>query len=87
MTGKVGHHREACALGGLLHGAGDIANPVADPRLLDSRVERRARDAHQTLGAIRNFTHRHGARRVAVEALVDHAEVQPHDIARLEPAP
>ena len=35
------------ALGGLLHGARDIANPIADLRLLDSRVERRASDAQQ----------------------------------------
>ena len=78
---------KACALGGLLHGAGDVAYPVADLRLLDSRVERRARDAQQTFRAIRNFTHRHGARRVAVKALVDHAEVQTHDVARLKPPP
>ena len=52
MSGEVSHHRKARALGGLLHGARDVTYSVADLRLLASRVERRPRDAQQTLRAL-----------------------------------
>ena len=40
MTGKIRHHRKAGILGRALHRARDIADAIADARLLDAGVQR-----------------------------------------------
>src|SRR5262249_52039718 len=84
VPGELLHYRVSGVLRHPRAGAADIADAVSEARLLDSSVKRLARDLHQALRLFRDLTDRNRARRVAIEAMVDDAKVEPDDIARLE---
>src|SRR5499433_959474 len=80
------HHPEAMALAVHLHGVRDVADAIAHAALHDGLVEALPRHVDELLHPGRHRTHGEGDRAVAVVTL-DHAtEVEPDDVALLQPA-
>src|SRR5262249_4176711 len=80
------HHPEAVALTMHLHGVRDVADAVAHPALDDGLVETLPRHVDELLYPRGHRAHRQGHRAVAVVALDHAAEIEPDDVALLQPA-
>src|SRR5215813_3873314 len=80
------HHPEAVTLAMHLHGVRDVADAVAHPALDDGLVEALPRHVDELLHPGRHRAHGKGHRAVTVVALDYAAEVEPDDVALLQPA-
>ena len=76
---------EAARLRVLLHRRADVAEVAARAHLLDCQIEAFLRRLHQLGHARRDFTDRDGDRVVADETVQDRPEVEPDDVAFLQP--
>src|SRR5215510_10483843 len=86
VTHERAHHPEAMALAVHLHGMRDVADAITHAALHDGLVEALPRYVDELLHPGRHRTHGEGNRAVAVVTL-DHAtEVEPDDVALLQPA-
>src|SRR5262249_42538254 len=80
------HHPAAVALTMHLHGVRDVADAVSHPALDDGFVETLPRHVDELLYPRGHRAHRQGHRAVAVVALDHAAEIEPDDVALLQPA-
>ena len=84
VAAVLAHHGEVALLDELLDGVADVAEPRARAHLLDAAPHRLVAGLGEALGMQGRLADEVHAAGVAVEAVVDHGDVDVHDVAGLE---
>src|ERR1700680_3052765 len=81
---ELPHHRKPVSFHPSLHRRRDVAQPVSQPRLFDSLVQRLPRHPQQPCPLRVNRSHRQRLRRVRVVPVALHPEVHREDVSRAQ---